>query len=189
MPIRSCDVCWCRWYRWENLVGAGVAVLEHLAGAGVAVLEHLAGAGVAVLEHLAGAVLEHLAGAGVAVPEHLAGAGVAVPEHLAGSGVAVLDHLAGAGVVVVELPQTPEDDLRSTMAMHGKRMNLSQLVHVCSHGYGELDGAGMAVVDGMHAGQSQGGWSRVWRCRSTFRVRGDTMMTPGHTVVQMHSSR
>ena len=37
---------------------------------------------------------------------------------------------------------------------------------VVSHGYGGLDGAGMEVVDGMHAGQGQGGLSHVGRLRS-----------------------
>ena len=58
-----------------------------------------------------------------------------------------------------------------------------------SHGYGGLDGAGMVVVNGMHAGHSQGVWSRVGRCRSISRVRGDTLMTPDHTDVQMRCGR
>ena len=33
-------------------------------------------------------------------------------------------------------------------------------------------GAGMEVVVGRHAGQSQGTWSHVGRCWSTSRVRG-----------------
>ena len=28
------------------------------------------------------------------------------------------------------------------------------------------------VVDGLHAGKSQGGWSHVVRCRSIYRVQG-----------------
>ena len=39
-------------------------------------------------------------------------------------------------------------------------------------------GAGMNVVDGMHAEQSWGDWSHVRRCQSISRVRGDTLMTP-----------
>ena len=39
-------------------------------------------------------------------------------------------------------------------------------------------GAWMEVVDGMHAGQGQGGWPHVGRCRSVFEVRGDTLITP-----------
>ena len=43
------------------------------------------------------------------------------------------------------------------------------------------------VVDGMHAGQSQGGWSHVGRCWSTSRVEGDTPMTNDHTAIQVGS--
>ena len=39
-------------------------------------------------------------------------------------------------------------------------------MRVCSHGYGRFGGAGMEVVDGMHAGKIQGG-SHVGRCRCT----------------------
>ena len=46
----------------------------------------------------------------------------------------------------------------------------------------------MEVVDGIHAEQSQWGWSHVKRCRNIFVVRGDTRMTPGHTTVQTRSS-
>ena len=49
-------------------------------------------------------------------------------------------------------------------------------------------GAGMEVVDSMHVGQSQGDWSYVGSCRSTFRIQGDTLMTPDHTAVQVCSS-
>ena len=49
-------------------------------------------------------------------------------------------------------------------------------------------GKGMEVVDGVHEGQSQGGWLHVGRCQSTSRVRGDTLMTPDHTAVQVRSS-
>ena len=51
-----------------------------------------------------------------------------------------------------------------------------------------VGGAGMEVVDGMHVGQSQGGWSHVGRCRSTSRVHSDAMMTLDHTAVQVRSS-
>ena len=50
-----------------------------------------------------------------------------------------------------------------------------------------LVGVGMEMVDRKHAGQSQGGWSHVGRCRGTSRVRGDTLMTPDHTTVQVCS--
>ena len=59
---------------------------------------------------------------------------------------------------------------------------------VVSHGYGELDGARMEMVDGMHAGQSQRDWVHVVRCQSISRLRGDTLMTSDHTAVQVHSS-
>ena len=49
---------------------------------------------------------------------------------------------------------------------------------VVSHGYGGLVGAGMEVVDGMHAEQSLWGWSHFETCRTVSRVRGDTLMTP-----------
>ena len=49
-------------------------------------------------------------------------------------------------------------------------------------------GEGSKVVNDMHVGQSQQGWPHVRRCRSTIRVRGDTLMTPDHTVIQVHSS-
>ena len=39
---------------------------------------------------------------------------------------------------------------------------------VVSRGYGGLGEAGMEVVDGMYAGQSQGGWSYVGRYRSIY---------------------
>ena len=35
----------------------------------------------------------------------------------------------------------------------------------------------MEVVDDMHAGQSQGGWSHVGKFRSASRVRGDILMS------------
>ena len=37
----------------------------------------------------------------------------------------------------------------------------------------EWVGEGMEVVDGMHAGHSQGGWSHVGKFRSTSRVLSD----------------
>ena len=40
------------------------------------------------------------------------------------------------------------------------------------------------MVDCVHAGQSQGCWSHVGRCRSNSRVRGDTLMTPDLTDFQ-----
>ena len=49
-------------------------------------------------------------------------------------------------------------------------------------------GAGMEVVDDMHAGQTQGDWLLVRGCRSISRVRGDEIMTPNHTTIQVRSS-
>ena len=42
-------------------------------------------------------------------------------------------------------------------------------------------GAGMELVFGRHAGH-------VERCQSTFRVRGDRLMIPDHTTIQVRSS-
>ena len=49
-------------------------------------------------------------------------------------------------------------------------------------------GVEMEVVDGMHEGQNQGGRSHVRRSWYTLSLRGDTLMTPDHTVVQVRSS-
>ena len=46
----------------------------------------------------------------------------------------------------------------------------------------------MEVVDGMHTVQRQVGWSYVGRCWTIFRVRGDTLMTPDHSDIQVQSS-
>ena len=51
-----------------------------------------------------------------------------------------------------------------------------------------LVGAGLEVVDDMHTKQNQVGRSHVGRCRSTYRVRGDTLMSPDHTAVQLRGS-
>ena len=48
--------------------------------------------------------------------------------------------------------------------------------------------AGIEVVDDMHAGQSQGVGRMTVDARSISRVRGNTMMTPDHTTVQVRSS-
>ena len=69
--------------------------------------------------------------------------------------------------------------------MEGGQVIHSWCIGVVNHGYGVLDGAGMEVVNGMHAGLSQWCWSHVGRFRSTSRVRGDTLMKPGHTAVQV----
>ena len=44
-------------------------------------------------------------------------------------------------------------------------------------------GAGMDVVDGVHAGQSQVVWLHVWRSWRTSLARGNSLMTPDHTAV------
>ena len=41
-------------------------------------------------------------------------------------------------------------------------------------------GAGMELVFGKHA--------HVERCQSTFRVRGDKLMIPDHTTIQVRST-
>ena len=46
-----------------------------------------------------------------------------------------------------------------------------------------LVGIGMEVVDGMHVEQSLVGWLHVRKCRSIFRVQGDSLMRPDHTTV------
>ena len=52
---------------------------------------------------------------------------------------------------------------------------------VGSHGYDRLGEGRDGVVDGMHAGQGQGGWSHIGRCRSTSSERGkDTGNTRSH---------
>ena len=66
------------------------------------------------------------------------------------------------------------------------RVSHSWCICVVSHGYGGFDLEWKKVVDGMHARQR--GCSHVGRCRNTFRVRGDTLMTPDHTAVKVRSS-
>ena len=69
--------------------------------------------------------------------------------------------------------------------MEGGRVNHSCCMCVVSHGYGGLHGGRNGVIDGMHAGQSQGSWPHARRNRSTSRVRGGTLMTPNHTAIQV----
>ena len=47
-------------------------------------------------------------------------------------------------------------------------------------------GAGMELVFGRHAGQSMS--KHVKRCQTTFRVRGDKLVIPDHTTIQVRSS-
>ena len=72
------------------------------------------------------------------------------------------------------------------LRMKRGRVSHSWCMCVVGHGYGGLGGGRDGVVDGMHAGQGQGGWLHVGRCRSISRVQSDTPMTPDHTVVQVH---
>ena len=44
------------------------------------------------------------------------------------------------------------------------------------------------MVDGMHAGQIQGGWRHTRRCRSILGMRGETLLTPVQTAVQVRRS-
>ena len=56
------------------------------------------------------------------------------------------------------------------LRVEGRRVSHSWCMCVICHGYGGLCEVGMEVVDGMHAGQSHGGWSHVGRCRSISRL-------------------
>ena len=74
------------------------------------------------------------------------------------------------------------------LRVEGGRASHSWSIRVVRHGYGGLIGAGTEVVDGMQAGQSQGSWSHVGRCRRSSRVRTDKLMTPDHTAFKVRSS-
>ena len=73
------------------------------------------------------------------------------------------------------------------------RMGDGRVIHswwmgAVSHGYGGF-GGGRDGGGGRHAcGTKLGGWSHVRRCRSTSRVRYDTLMTPDNTAIQVRSS-
>ena len=58
--------------------------------------------------------------------------------------------------------------------MKGGRVSHSRCMCLASHGYGGLEAGRKADVDGMHAGQSDGGWSHVLRCRSTTECKVKT---------------
>ena len=70
------------------------------------------------------------------------------------------------------------------------RVSHSWCMCVVSHGNCGL-GGGRVGGGGWYAcgTKSGGGGSHVERCRSTSRVRGDTLMTPDRTAVQMRSSK
>ena len=73
--------------------------------------------------------------------------------------------------------------------MEDGRVSHSWCMYVVGHGYGGFGEGRVEVVDGMHVGQNQVGWWHVWRCGSTSRVRGDTLMLPDNNAVQMRTSR
>ena len=64
--------------------------------------------------------------------------------------------------------------------VEGGRVRLSYCMCVVM----AMVGAGMEVVDGMHAGQNRG----VGRMSGDDGVRRDTLMTPDHITVLVHSS-
>ena len=68
----------------------------------------------------------------------------------------------------------------------GRQVSRSWCLCVVSHGYGGFGGG--RDDDGMNARQSHGGCSHAGKCRSSSRVRGDAVMTPDHTAVQVRSS-
>ena len=92
-------------------------------------------------------------------------------------------------IVIVELLQTPMDDPQKPWSGAWKAVGL------VADGTWMLLGiamlcwvrAGMEVVDGSFAGQGHG--LHVWRCRSTSRVRSDTLITLDHTDVQVRTFR
>ena len=55
------------------------------------------------------------------------------------------------------------------------------------HGYGGLGGDGDGG-GGWYACGTKPGGSIVERCQSTSQVRGDILMTPDHTAIQVRSS-
>ena len=58
-------------------------------------------------------------------------------------------------LLLLSYHRRPRMILRSARAARGRRSGLSQLVYVCgNHGHVGLDGAGMELVFGKHAGQS-----------------------------------
>ena len=67
------------------------------------------------------------------------------------------------------------------------RVSDSWCMCVVGHGYDGL-GRGRDEGGGWYACETkQGAWSHIARCRSTSRVRGDTLMTPDHTDIQVRS--
>ena len=75
------------------------------------------------------------------------------------------------------------------LCVEGGQVSHIWCIGVVSHGYGGL-GGGRDGGGGWYACRTKlGGWSHVCRCRSTSRVRGDALMTPDRTVIQVRSSR
>ena len=64
------------------------------------------------------------------------------------------------------------------------RVSHSWCICVIGHGNGGLDVVRERRGGWYACGTKVGGWSHVGRCRSTTRVRGDTLMTPHHTAFQ-----
>ena len=59
---------------------------------------------------------------------------------------------------------------------------------VVSHGYGGLGGSMYGGGGWYVRGKKPGGWSYDGRCWSTYRVRGDTLVTSDHTAFHVHIS-
>ena len=51
---------------------------------------------------------------------------------------------------------------------------------VVGHSYGGVGGGRDGGVGGLTCGIKPMGWSHAGRCRSTYRVRADIVMTPDH---------
>ena len=66
------------------------------------------------------------------------------------------------------------------LSVESRQINLSWAMGVDSHSYGQGWRWWMVCM----RDKASGGWSHAGRCRSTCRVRGDTLMTPDHIVVR-----
>ena len=74
------------------------------------------------------------------------------------------------------------------LRVEGGRLRHNGCMFVVSHGYGGF-GGGRFADDGWYACGIKPGWSHVDRCRSTSRVRFDTLMTPDHNAVVYGTQR
>ena len=72
--------------------------------------------------------------------------------------------------------------------MEGGQVSHSWCVCVVSHGYGGLDGAGMEVVVGTYAGQSQGVGCMSGDAGIFPECEVNTLITSDHTAIQVCSS-